>query len=100
LLGLAKGVFKGLWIHSAFCLFNLAFLAYAIVRFIGLKESREDLALAYHEWEKRKAPRAAPSRISLSSSLAPARVPMDVLMRPAPGRSPVTRPLDRSPGHF
>jgi cellulose synthase/poly-beta-1,6-N-acetylglucosamine synthase-like glycosyltransferase len=100
LLGLAKGVFKGLWIHSAFCLFNLAFLAYAIVRFIGLKESREDLALAYHEWEKRKAPRAAPSRISLSSSLAPARVPIDVLMRPAPGRSPVTRPLDRSPGHF
>jgi cellulose synthase/poly-beta-1,6-N-acetylglucosamine synthase-like glycosyltransferase len=100
LLGLAKGVFKGLWIHSAFCLFNLAFLAYAIVRFIGLKESREDLALAYHEWEKRKAPRAAPSRISLSSSLAPARVPIDVLMRPVPGRSPVTRPLDRSPGHF
>ena len=100
LLGLAKGVFKGLWIHSAFCLFNLAFLAYAIVRFIGLKESREDLALAYHEWEKRNAPGAAPSRISLSSPLAPARVPMDVLMRPVPGRPPVTRPLDRSPGHF
>ena len=100
LLGLAKGVFKGFWIHSAFCLFNLAFLAYAIVRFIGLKESREDLALAYHEWEKRNAPGAAPSRISLSSPLAPARVPMDVLMRPVPGRPPVTRPLDRSPGHF
>jgi len=93
LLGLAMGVFKGFWIHAAFSLYNLAFLAYAIVRFIGLKESREDLAMAYHEWRKRKAPGEAPSRISLFPSLPPARVPFDVLMRPVLEIPPVTQLL-------
>ena len=34
---------KGLWAHAVFSLGNAAILAYAIVRFIGLKESMEDL---------------------------------------------------------
>jgi hypothetical protein len=93
LLGLAMCVFKGFWVHAAFSLYNLAFLAYAIVRFIGLKESREDLAMAYHEWRKRKAPGEAPSRISLFPSLPPARVPFDVLMRPVLEIPPVTQLL-------
>src|SRR4030067_673633 len=96
LVGLAMGVFKGFWIHTAFCLFNLAFLAYAIVRFIGLKESREDLAMAYHEWRKRKAPGEAPSRISLFPSLPPARFPLAVILQ----REWLLRPVPLTYSHF
>lgn len=64
LLGIAQGATNGHWVHAAFCLFNMAFLAYAIARYLGLQKSREDLVFAYHEWKKRKAPRTAPSLLS------------------------------------
>jgi len=35
---------EGLWAHGLFAAINAGFLLYAVIRFVGLRESREDLA--------------------------------------------------------
>lgn len=51
LVGLVRDVRHGLWVHAFFCLINVIFLGYALVRFIGLRESAEDFALAWAGWK-------------------------------------------------
>lgn len=55
-LAFARDIYHGFWNHAVFSLITLGFLSYAIVRFIGLKESMEDLALAYIGWTSRPHP--------------------------------------------
>lgn len=56
LLGLCRDIFKGFWAHSLFEVVFLVFFLYAIVRFIGLKESKEDLVLAYDSLKSNGGP--------------------------------------------
>lgn len=69
LFELARDIYKGFWSHAAFGLITLTFLAYAIVRFIGLKESKEDVALAYTGWRKRPRPTVLRDSVSFSYTL-------------------------------
>ena len=48
-------VFLGRWLNGAFGLMNASFMLYAILRFIGLKESIQDL---FPRWAARRARRA------------------------------------------
>lgn len=43
LVGLGRDISAQRWASAAFCLFNAALLAFAIVRFIGIRESLQDL---------------------------------------------------------
>ena len=49
---------NGYWWHALFAAANGAILAYAILRFVGLRASVEDTLLAYREWTRpmREAP--------------------------------------------
>jgi len=51
LLGFMRDLYEGFWLHSTFNLITMGFLGYAIVWFIGLKESAADLTLAYTGWK-------------------------------------------------
>jgi hypothetical protein len=48
-------LFSGRWLNGAFGLMNASFMLYAILRFIGLKESTQDL---FPRWAARRARRA------------------------------------------
>jgi len=41
-IGYVADLAQGRWIHASFILVNAAFLGYAVIHFIGLRESRED----------------------------------------------------------
>jgi hypothetical protein len=41
-LGCVVDLVNGRWVHAGFGLVNAVFLGYAVIRFIGLKESKED----------------------------------------------------------
>jgi hypothetical protein len=54
LIGAGVDVFNDRWAHGMFAAANAALLFYAVYRFIGLRESREDLAVAYQERRQRR----------------------------------------------
>lgn len=49
ILGALVDLFHGRTVHAVFALVNAGFLYYAISRFIGVKESWEDLLLAWRQ---------------------------------------------------
>ena len=55
---MAADLANGHWWHALFACANGAILAYAILRFVGLRASVEDTLLAYREWTRpmREAP--------------------------------------------
>ncbi len=60
LVGAGVDISSGRWAHGLFAAGNAALLFYAVYRFIGLRESREDLAVAYQQrresrWRARTA---------------------------------------------
>jgi cellulose synthase (UDP-forming) len=60
-------LFSGRWLNGLFGLMNAAFMLYAILRFIGLKESIEDL---FPRWSRRRARRTAPVHSSSSQMVS------------------------------
>jgi cellulose synthase/poly-beta-1,6-N-acetylglucosamine synthase-like glycosyltransferase len=65
---LAVDLAHGRWLHALFAGANGAILAYAILRFVGLRASVQDICLAYREWIER-----------------PARAPIAQIAEPVPG---------------
>jgi hypothetical protein len=54
LIGAGVDIANDRWTHGLFAAVNAAFLYYAVHRFIGLRESREDLSLAYQKSRRRR----------------------------------------------
>ena len=54
---------NGHWWHALFAAANGAILGYAILRFVGLRSSAQDICLAYREWigQPAQAPAALPA---------------------------------------
>ncbi|MEX1257752.1 MAG: glycosyltransferase family 2 protein [Gemmatimonadota bacterium] len=71
-------LFFGRWAHSAFAAFNGAFLAYAMTHLVGIKETREDLRLAWTSLRRAATERRPPPR-TLAESPIPTRA--SILLR-------------------
>jgi cellulose synthase/poly-beta-1,6-N-acetylglucosamine synthase-like glycosyltransferase len=71
-LTLAVDLENGRWLHGLFAGVNGAILAYAILRFVGLRASAEDICLAYRDWIRPLQAPAAPAPRTVSSDLEPA----------------------------
>lgn len=63
LIGAGVDIFNDRWAHGLFAAGNAALLFYAVYHFIGLRESREDLAIAYQQ--RRRRPLRPPVEASL-----------------------------------
>lgn len=61
LLSASGDILGGRWLHAAFATMNAAFLAYGIVKFVGLRASGEDLRAWWRRWRRTPA-EEAPSR--------------------------------------
>jgi cellulose synthase/poly-beta-1,6-N-acetylglucosamine synthase-like glycosyltransferase len=55
LIGAGVDIFNDRWTHGLFAAVNAALLFYAVNRFIGLRESREDLSIAYQQSRHQRA---------------------------------------------
>ena len=70
LIGAGVDIFNDRWAHGLFAAGNAALLFYAVYRFIGLRESREDISIAYQQYQRRRvrAATAATTRASEATS--------------------------------
>jgi hypothetical protein len=55
----AGHIFNDRWGHGLFAAGNAALLFYAVYHFIGLRESREDLSIAYQQHRRQRVRPAA-----------------------------------------
>ena len=67
LIGAGVDIFNDRWAHGLFAAGNAALLFYAVYRFIGLRESREDISIAYQQYQRRRVP-VATTRASEATS--------------------------------
>lgn len=54
LIAAGVDIFNDRWGHGLFAAANAALLFYAVYHFIGLRESREDVAVAYQQWRRQR----------------------------------------------
>lgn len=69
LVGAGVDIFNDRWSHGLFAAANAALLFYAVYYFIGLRESREDLSIAYQQYRSRRV-RSASAVTSRTSEAA------------------------------
>ena len=67
LIGAGVDIFNDRWAHGLFAAANAALLFYAMYCFIGLRESREDISIAYQQYQRRRVP-VATTRASEATS--------------------------------
>ena len=84
LVGMGISLAEARWGHALFGLANTAFLVYAIVKYLGLRESAEDLMAALPSASGAKAPAAAPAMLPARES-AMARAEEDAFQPAAQG---------------
>jgi cellulose synthase (UDP-forming) len=71
LIGAGVDVYHDRWAHALFAAANAALLFYAVYTFIGLRESGEDIALAYRQKRGRRMRPEAIVAASTASEAAP-----------------------------
>jgi len=70
LLGAGVDIFNDRWTHGLFAAANAALLFYAVYHFIGLRESREDLSIAYQQHRRQRVrPAAAATTLASEAKL-------------------------------